>query len=268
MNLKVLVPGAMGRMGRAILQYVHAQDGLEIIGATERHDHPDISKDVGKLLFGEPNGVSLENDIRNSILGVEAIVDFTAPEATMFNLEVAADRNIPIVIGTTGFTVEQLAQMREFSEKTRVVFAPNMSVGINVLWKMAAQVAKILGEEYDAEIVEAHHRHKADAPSGTALRLAEKVAEAWDKDAAEITDHGREGMSGEREYGRIGMHAVRGGDIVGEHTLRFLGEGETFELYHRATSRENFVKGAIRAALFLQKAEPGLYDMADVLGLN
>ena len=267
MTLKVAITGAMGRMGRALMQYAHDNDGVEIFGATERREHPNIGQDIGRLLFGEPLDLSLEYDLRNTLLGVNAIIDFTTPDATLVNLGAAVENQIPIIIGTTGFDDKQLEQLRELGEQTRTVFSPNMSVGVNLLWKLAAMAADALGEEYDAEIVETHHRKKADSPSGTALRLAESVAGAWEREAVDIVDHGRVGVIGDRPYGRIGMHAVRGGDIVGEHTLSFFGPGEEFFIGHRATSRENFVKGAFRAAMFLQNAQNGIYSMLDVLKL-
>lgn len=267
MTLKVVVTGAMGRMGNAILKYVNAEDEMEIYGATERHDHPDIAKDVGGLVLGRNIDLGLENDLRNTLVGADAIIDFTWPEASLWHLDIAVEFQIPIIIGTTGFTPEQMEQLKTKGEKTRTVWSPNMSVCVNLLWKMAAQTATVLGDEYDVEIVETHHRKKLDAPSGTAKKLAETIAQAWEKQADDIMDHGRVGNVGERQYGRIGMHALRGGDIVGEHTARFFGPGEELFIGHRATSRDNFVQGAIRAALFLQNVEKGFYSMWDVLKL-
>lgn len=267
MKLKVVVTGATGRMGAELIRYAHENDDCELFGATERHDHPMISQDVGKLMLGEPNGLSLENDLRNVIVGTNAIIDFTSPDSTLIHLQVAVDHKIPIVIGSTGFDNEQKKILHELAPQTRTVFSPNMSMGVNLMWKIAQQMAVALGDEFDAEIVEAHHRKKEDAPSGTALQLAQRVAAGWEKEAADLIDNGRQGQIGPREYGRIGMHAVRGGDIVGEHTLSFFGPGEEIRIAHRATSRLNFVKGAFRAALFLQSAPDGLYDMMDVLKL-
>ena len=267
MEIKVVVTGAMGRMGRELVRYVKENDGFTLFGATERHDHPDMGKDIGRLLFGEPMELGLENDLRNTMVGANVIVDFTSPDSTLIHLDVAVQNQIPIVIGTTGFNKDQLKKLEELAPLTRTVFSPNMSMGVNLLWKLAAKAAEVLGEEFDAEIVEAHHRNKEDSPSGTAIRLAQSVAGAWEKDAFEIMDHGRQGQVGARDYGRIGMHAVRGGDVIGEHKLSFFGQGEEFFIGHRATSRTNFVKGAFRAAMFLQSAEKGLYSMMDVLKL-
>ncbi len=265
MKLKVVVTGAMGRMGQELVRYVKDSEDCELFGAVERHDHPDLAKDVGRLLFGEANEIGLENDLRNTMVGANVIIDFTFPEASMWHLKVAAENEIPIVIGSTGFTGEQLSEMEQLAQKTRVVFSPNMAVGVNLLWRIAQQAATILGDDFDAEIVEVHHRRKVDAPSGTAVRLGETIAKAWEKELADIADHGRVGQVGEREFGRIGIHAVRGGDIVGDHKLSFFGDGEEFYVGHRATSRINFVKGAFRAAMFLQSADKGLYNMFDVL---
>ena len=268
MSISVVIPGVLGRMGRILANYAMTQEGWELIGVTERHDHPDLTRDIGRILRGEPNGILIENDLRNVIVAAKVIIDFTAPDASIWHAEVAAEGKIPIVIGTTGLTAAHKERLAEYAKLTPIVYSPNMSVGVNLLWKTAQTLATVLGDEYDCEIIETHHRHKADAPSGTAVRLAEVIAEAWEKEADAITDHGRKGIVGEREYGRIGMHAVRGGDVVGEHTVRFLADGEEVFIGHRASNRENFVKGAYKAALFLQKAEPGLYNMWDVLKLN
>ncbi|MHA1569653.1 MAG: 4-hydroxy-tetrahydrodipicolinate reductase [Alphaproteobacteria bacterium] len=268
-KLKLTVTGAMGRMGQALVRAIHADEGCELVGATERHEHPDIGKDVGGLILGRNLDLGLENDLRNAILGAQAIIDFTLPEASIWHGEVAAKYNIPFVVGTTGLNAEHRGKLLEYAETIPVVFAPNMSVGVNLLFHLAQRVAQVIDDDYDAEIVEKHHRNKVDAPSGTALRLAEIVAREWDREEpAEFFDHGRQGQVGVREYGRIGLHAVRGGDVIGEHDLHFLGAGEILTLSHRATSRDNFVKGALRAAHWLQKQEPGLYDMGDVLGLK
>jgi len=268
-TLKIVVTGAMGRMGQALIRYICAHDGYELLGAVERHDHPDLAKDVGLLLLGRPLEVLLENDLRNVILGAQAVIDFTLPEAALRHAEWTAPRGLPLVIGTTGVSAEQRARIEALAEQAPIVLAPNMSIGVNLLFHLARRAAQTLDEEYDVEIVETHHRNKVDAPSGTALRLAEIVARQWDREEPdEFFDHGRHGQVGVREYGRIGLHAVRGGDVVGEHDLHFFGQGEALTLSHRATSRDNFVKGALRAARWLQGRDPGLYDMQDVLGLR
>lgn len=267
MTLKVVVTGAMGRMGQALIRYALDHPDFILFGATERHDHPMIGQDIGRLMAGNAADLSLESDLRRTLMGANAIVDFTEPEGSLLHLAVAAEQDVPIVIGTTGFNAAQLDEIRQTADAARVVLSPNMSVGVNLMWKLAARAAKVLGDQFDAEIVEVHHRNKADAPSGTALRMAQAVAAAWDKELDDCADYGRSGNVGRRERGRIGLHAVRGGDIVGEHRLSFFGPGEEIFVGHRATSRENFVKGAYRAAQFLQNARPGLYSMMDVLGL-
>ncbi len=269
-TLRVVIPGALGRIGQALIRYIHTHEGVELYGATERPDHPDIAKDIGGLVLGRNIDIKLENDLRNAIIAANAIIDFTRPEASVWHAEIAAHYKIPIVIGTTGCSKGQLEKLRSFSDETPMVLAPNMSVGVNLLFYLAQRVAATLGEDYDVEIVEKHHRKKVDAPSGTALRLAVAVARAWGREnPEEIFDHGRHGHAhDERDYGRIGLHAVRGGDIVGDHDMHFIGDGEMITLSHRATTRENFVKGAIKAAFWLQNRDPGQYDMADVLGLK
>jgi 4-hydroxy-tetrahydrodipicolinate reductase len=268
-DLKIVVTGAMGRMGQALIRYICSHDGYELHGAVERHDHPDLARDIGALLLGRPLEVKLENDVRNVILGAQVVVDFTLPDAALRHAEWVAPHGIPLVVGTTGLSAKQRAKLEKLAKHAAIVLAPNMSVGVNLLFHLARHAAEVLDEEYDVEIVETHHRNKVDAPSGTALRLAEIVARQWDREEpGEYFDHGRQGSVGVREYGRIGLHAVRGGDVVGEHELHFFGPGEALTLSHRATSRDNFVKGALRAARWLQGRAPGLYDMQDVLGLR
>ncbi len=264
-RLKAVVTGAMGRMGRLFVQYLLENDGCALYGTTERQDHPMIGKDVGFAMSGRPVDVSLENDLRNCIVGANVVIDFTAPEPTLSNVKVCAEKGIPYVCGTTGMKPEQLAIFNEYAAKTRTIFAPNFSVGVTLLLLLAERAARALGDEFDVEIVETHHRHKADAPSGTALALARAVAEGTGVDDAAF-DYGRKGVVGERESGRIGIHAVRGGDVVGDHEILFLGDGEQVALRHRATSRGAFVRGAIRAALWLQDKEPGIYSMKDIIG--
>jgi len=269
-RLPVVVTGVMGRMGGKIAQAVLADESMELVGATERHDHPDIASDVGMLLIGRNLDIKLENDLRNAVLGAKAIIDFTLPEATVANARVAADKKIPFVAGTTGLDAKQRDAIRECAADIPLVHAPNMSVGVNLLFHLTRQVARVLDVGYDVELVEVHHRNKVDSPSGTAARLAEIVAREWghEDDPEALFDHGRHGQVGVRPEGRIGIHAVRGGDVVGKHDLNFYGAGEVLTLSHLATNRDNFVKGALRAAHWVQKQPPGLYDMGDVLGLK
>jgi len=269
MAVRVVITGAMGRMGSALVRAVDASEDFELYGATEKHDHPDLAKDVGRLLLGKNLGIHLENDLRNVIVASDVIIDFTWPDASLSHLEAAVDKGKAIVIGSTGFDPEQMDRMTDLAPRTRALIAPNMGAGVNLLFALAGAAARVLGNEYDAEIVEAHHRNKIDAPSGTARELARRIAAEWDADAGEVSDYGRKGQTGEREYGRIGVHSVRGGDVVGEHTVVFAGPGERLELTHRASSRELFVRGALRAAHFLSKCtENGLYTMEDVLKLE
>ncbi len=267
MELKVVITGALGKMGRELVRYAVDNEGWELCGVTEHHNHPDIGKDIGRLLIGAPLGICLEKDLEKTMVGPNVIIDFTSPDATLFHLRVASENQMPIVIGTTGFDNAQLEKLEQLAQKTKVIFSPNMSIGVNLLWKLASQAAKILRDEFDAEIVEVHHRNKTDSPSGTAIELARSVADALGKKADDIMDHGRQGQVGVRDFGRIGMHSIRGGDIVGDHKLSFFGPGEEFFIGHRATDRINFVKGAYKAAMFCQSAKKGLYSMADVLKL-
>ncbi|NLH47481.1 MAG: 4-hydroxy-tetrahydrodipicolinate reductase [Myxococcales bacterium] len=267
--LKIVVPGALGRMGRAVIRLIDTQPDCALHGAIERPDHPDAGRDVGNLVLGRHLGVSLEDDLRHVLLGADAVVDFTAPEATLSHASVAAEHRVPLIIGTTGLTTEQKETIRAAAASTPIVLAPNMSIGVNLLFFLTRLVARTLAADTDVEIVETHHRHKADAPSGTALKLAEVIGEelGYENPAAHY-EYGRQGRTGERESGRIGLHAVRGGDIVGLHDVNFFGAGEVLTLTHRATSRDNFAKGALRAAAWLQGKPSGLYDMGDVLGLK
>lgn len=268
-GLRLVVTGAMGRMGQALVRAIDRDQELKLIGTTERHDHPLIAKDIGMLLLGRHIDVPLENDLRNVIISAQAIIDFTMPEAATWHALVAAQYQLPLVMGTTGLSAEQRETVRRAAESTRIVLAPNMSIQVNLLFYLARRAAQVIGLDTDIEIVETHHRNKADAPSGTALRLAEIIGrELGYEEPAEYYLHGRQGHTGVRPAGRIGLHAVRGGDVVGRHDLLFLGEGETLTLSHHANSRDNFVRGALRAAGWLQNQPNGLYDMGDVLGLK
>lgn len=268
-DFKIVVTGAMGRMGQAVVRFVRAEPDMELAGAVERPDHPDIAGDIGALALGGNLGVQLQDSLPDAIISAHAVIDFTYPEASVRHAEVCARHQVPLVTGTTGLDEKQREKIRRHAQQTPIVLAPNMSVGVTLLFHLARRAAGVLGEDYDVEIVETHHRNKVDAPSGTALRLAQVVAdERGAEDPAALYDHGRVGQVGVRERGRIGLHAVRGGDVVGKHELGFYGAGEVVALSHLATSRDNFVKGALRAARWLQGKPPGLYDMGDVLGLK
>ncbi|UCG38259.1 MAG: 4-hydroxy-tetrahydrodipicolinate reductase [bacterium] len=266
--IRAAVAGACGRMGTAIIQAMETTQGIRLAGALEREGHPCLGQDAGLRASVGEKGVTVTADLDSIPSNVQVLIDFTSPEGTLRNLEYCAGRGLAAVIGTTGLSEEQKEALVMFASRTPTVFSPNMSVGVNLLFKLAARAAAVLGDAYDAEIVETHHRMKKDAPSGTALRLAEAVAQARGRDLAGSAVYSRHGMIGERSRGEIGIQTLRGGDIVGEHTLLLAGPGERLELTHRAHSRDNFARGAVRAALWVTGKEPGLYGMDDVLGLK
>ena len=240
----------------------------KVAGAVERVGHPAIGRDLGESLGLGKTGVAIVGDLLDCIDLGDVVIDFTAHEASMVHLRQAADRKKAIVIGSTGFTADEIASAKALAGQVRCVLAPNMSVGVNVLLKVLDSVAKILGDEYDVEIVEAHHNQKKDAPSGTAVKMAEVLADALQRDLAQVGVYERKGMIGARTKAEIGIQTVRAGDIVGEHTVIFGGIGERLEFIHRAHSRDNFAKGAIRAAKWIVDRPNGIYDMQDVLGLK
>ena len=265
--IKVAVAGACGRMGNAIIQAIGSTDGVQLGGALEHEEHPCLGQKVSAQDL-PAGGVPITSGIESVSSDVEVLIDFTTPEGSLRNLEVCAEVGLPSVIGTTGLGEEHKEALGMFALRTPTVFSPNMSVGVNVLFRLAAMAATALGDDYDVEIVEAHHRMKKDAPSGTALSLAEVVAQALGRNLADNAVYSRQGMIGERTTDEIGIQTIRAGDIVGEHTLLLAGPGERIELTHRAHSRDNFARGAIRAALWVVGKEPGMYSMADVLGLR
>jgi 4-hydroxy-tetrahydrodipicolinate reductase len=265
--MKLAIAGAGGRMGRTLIAGVLAADDLTLAAAFEAPDHPSIGKDAGEAV-GQACGVTITSDYRAAIAAADCLVDFTRPDATIAHMRACVATGKAAVIGTTGFTVEQKSVITAAARRIPLAMSPNFAVGVNVVFKLAEVAAKILGDEYDVEIVEAHHRHKVDAPSGTALRLGEIVAQALGRDLSQAAVHGRVGDTGARPRGAIGFHALRGGDIVGEHMVIFAGEGERVEVGVRSGSRMTYVTGALRAARFLAGRPPGLYDMSDVLGLR
>jgi len=266
--IRAVVAGACGRMGTAIIQTLDSTEGIELAGTIEREGHPCFEREKNlKATVGE-KGISIVRDHVSLPPQFDVFIDFTTPEGTLENTGYCADNQIPMVVGTTGLTGKQEETLTVFAKRIPVVFAPNMSVGVNLLFKLAATAASVLGNAYDAEIVEAHHRLKKDAPSGTAIRLAESVAEARGQNLPEKAVYARHGMIGERTESEIGIQTLRAGDIVGEHTLLLAGPGERIELTHRAHSRDNFARGAVRAAQWVIAREPGLYSMADVLGIT
>jgi 4-hydroxy-tetrahydrodipicolinate reductase len=267
MSVRVAISGVSGRMGRALLEAVAADPGCVLHAAIDRAGSPLLGHDAGAA-WGSASGVTVSDQPGAVLPDAQALVDFTRPEATFGYLDACVAAGVPMVIGTTGFDDAGKARIAAAAQRIPVVFAPNMSVGVNLLMKLAELAARVLADGYDVEIVEAHHRHKVDAPSGTALGLGQAVARALGRDLGRCAVYGREGVTGERDAQTIGFATVRGGDIVGDHTLLFAGVGERVELTHKASSRATFAQGALRAAKWLQGRGPGLYDMRDVLDLK
>jgi 4-hydroxy-tetrahydrodipicolinate reductase len=255
-------------MGRALLQAVHSAQGLTLTGATVSPGSSLAGADAGELAGLGNIGCALTSDTQSAFAGADIVIDFTTPEATLSHLDQLKGTDKRIVIGTTGLTEAEKEQLAVAADATPVVFAPNMSVGVNVTLNLLRTAAAALGDDYDVEIIETHHRHKKDAPSGTALRMGEVVADALGRDLKECAVYGREGFTGERTRREIGFETVRAGDVVGDHTVMFATEGERIEITHKASSRMTFAKGAMRAALWLDGKAAGLYDMQDVLDLK
>jgi 4-hydroxy-tetrahydrodipicolinate reductase len=266
--IRIAVTGAAGRMGGRIITAIKEAEGLELGGAVERTGHGLVGEDAGMVAGCGHSGVKIVDDLATALDEVDVLIDFTFPEVSLRNLAICARLGKSIVIGSTGFTPEQRAEAKRFAGQVPVVLAPNMSVGVNLCFKVLKDVAATLGEDFDVEIVELHHNKKNDSPSGTAVRMGEIVAEALGRDYNEVANFHRQGMCGERTREEIGMQTVRGGDIVGEHTVYFIGMGERIEITHRAMSRDMFARGAVRAAGWLAGKPAGLYDMQDVLGLK
>ncbi len=268
--IKAIVAGASGRMGRNISTAIKDSKGISLAGGTERENSDFLGRDIGDIAGIGSTGRLIVSDLREAIEtgGCDVIIDFTTPEATLKNLAIAVELKKRMVIGTTGIEKHQEAEILKSSKQIPIVFAPNMSVGINLMLRLVSEAASVLGEEYDIEIVEAHHRHKKDAPSGTAMKLAEVLAKTTKKDLNSVGVFARKGMIGERKKGEIGIQTLRAGDIVGDHTVLFGGIGERIEITHRASSRETFARGAIKAALWLDGKSPGFYSMQNVLGFS
>ncbi|MBI1423038.1 MAG: 4-hydroxy-tetrahydrodipicolinate reductase [Gammaproteobacteria bacterium] len=265
---RIAITGAAGRMGRALIEATHQADGLELTVALERPGSSVIGSDAGELAGIGTLGVAINDDISKVTDKFDVLIDFTRPEVTAGNLAICRKAGKRIVIGTTGFSDAQKQDIHTASQSIAVVFAPNMSVGVNLCLKLLDMAARVMGEYTDIEIIEAHHRHKVDAPSGTALRMGEVVAAALGRDLNDCAVYGREGQTGERERKTIGFETIRAGDIVGEHTVMFADIGERVEITHKASSRMTFAKGAVRAAGWLMQHDKGLFDMQDVLGLR
>ncbi len=266
--IKVAVTGAAGRMGQRIIALVTEAPGMVISGAVERPIHKAVGEDAGLAAGCGLLDVKIVDRLEQALKDSDVLIDFTFPEVTLENAAICARLGKRMIIGSTGFTPEQREKLASFAKYIPIVFAPNMSVGVNVCFKLLKDMAKTLGDGFDVEIVELHHNKKKDSPSGTAVRMGEVVAEALGRDYHQVANCHREGMCGERTKEEIGMQTVRGGDIVGEHTVYFIGMGERIELTHRAMSRDMFARGAVRAAGWLADKGPGLYDMQDVLGLK
>jgi 4-hydroxy-tetrahydrodipicolinate reductase len=264
--MKLVVYGALGRMGKNIIRLASYDPEIEITGAVDPSET--TIKDICEISGTDSFGFGVEKDLERVISRADVVIDFTTPEASLLSAGICAQHNVPLVVGTTGFSPELRSNLLSKLRNIPCVFAPNMSVGVNVLFKLSEIAASILGESYDIEISETHHRFKKDAPSGTALKLAEIVAKSRGIDLEKNAVYGRKGLTGERKPDEIGIHVLRSGDVVGEHTVTFGTIGETIELTHRAHSRDSLASGAIKAAKFVHKAKPGLYDMQDVLGLK
>lgn len=268
MSYKIAVNGALGRMGRAVLDFVLEDEQAELVSAIEYKGCPHLDQDVGMFLGrSEKTGVFVTDSLELALKNAQVVIDFTVPQSTRVLLEMCAKKKLPVVTGTTGLDEECRRAIDELAKVAPVVVAPNFSVGVQVLLHLAARATTLLGSDFDIEIVETHHRKKVDAPSGTALRLLDAVADARGVDPKKTAIFGRSGEMGARTKEEIGVLAVRGGDVVGEHTLLLAGPGERIEITHRAHNREIFARGAIRAAYWVEGKKPGRYDMVDVLGL-
>jgi 4-hydroxy-tetrahydrodipicolinate reductase len=265
--MKIAIAGATGRMGKMLIEAVLNTPDTQLTGALEHSSCSQLGEDAGSFL-GKKTGVMISSDIAQVLANAEFLIDFTRPEGTMTHLAVAEKTGTKMIIGTTGLNAEQIASLKKASTKLAIVFAPNMSVGVNATFKLLEIAAKMLNQGYDIEIIEAHHRHKVDAPSGTALKMGEVIAQALGEKLEDVAVYSREGHTGERKEGSIGFATIRGGDIVGDHTVLFAGDGERIEISHKSSSRQSYAQGSLRATRFLQKQTSGLYDMQDVLGLR
>ncbi|HQS20691.1 MULTISPECIES: 4-hydroxy-tetrahydrodipicolinate reductase [unclassified Acidovorax] len=265
--LRVAVAGASGRMGRMLIEALRASDDMVLAGALDVAASPAIGSDATAFL-GHASGVAITADLRTGLKDADVLIDFTRPEGTLAHLALCCELGVKAVIGTTGFTEPQKAEIAACAQRTAIVMAPNMSVGVNVTLKLLQMAAKAMATGYDIEIIEAHHRHKVDAPSGTALKMGEVIADALGRDLKDCAVYAREGVTGERDPSSIGFATIRGGDIVGDHTVLFAGIGERIEITHKSSSRATYAQGSLRAVRFLADRKTGMFDMFDVLGLN
>ncbi len=266
--INITVVGAAGKMGSRIIALSKDYENIKLTGAVERKEHKNIGQDIGDVIGIGKTGIKLVSNIKDVEGKTNVCIDFSSPESTSQNLKALSGNPVPVVIGTTGVTKDITEEIKSYAQKAPCVFAPNMSVGVNLLLKVLTDVAKVLGDDYDIEIIEAHHRLKKDAPSGTAMKMAQVIAEALGRNLEETAVYTRKGLIGERTKKEIGIQTIRAGDIVGEHTVLFGGLGERIEITHKASSRDTFARGALKAALWVHKQAPGLYDMQDVLGLK
>jgi len=264
---RVAVAGASGRMGHMLIEAIRDSDDCRLAGALDVASSPAIGNDAAAFL-GHASGVPVTADVAAALEQVQVLIDFTRPEGTLAHIQACRQRGVKMVIGTTGFSEAQKQQIADAGRDIAIVMAPNMSVGVNVTLKLLEMAAKALATGYDIEVIETHHRHKVDAPSGTALKMGEVIAQALGRDLKQCAVYAREGNTGEREPSTIGFSAIRGGDIVGDHTVLFAGTGERIEITHRAGSRATYAQGSLRAVRFLAGQQKGLFDMFDVLGLR
>jgi 4-hydroxy-tetrahydrodipicolinate reductase len=265
--IAVAIAGASGRMGQMLVEAVRADSAFSLAGALDVASSPSIGHDAGAYA-GQTTGVAITADVRAGLQHSQVLIDFTRPEGTMAHLQVCRALGVGLVIGTTGFSEAQKAEIAEAAKHIPIMMAPNMSVGVNVTLKLLEMAAKALSTGYDIEIIEAHHRHKVDAPSGTALKMGEVIASALGRDLKDCAVYAREGVTGERDPSSIGFATIRGGDIVGDHTVLFAGTGERIEISHKSSSRATYAQGSLRAVRFLAGQKSGLFDMFDVLGLK
>jgi 4-hydroxy-tetrahydrodipicolinate reductase len=266
--IRIAVTGAGGRMGRTLIEAVSLTEGATLTAAIERAGSSLMGADAGELAGIGKNGILLVNDISEVANDFDVLIDFTAPAATLANAEVCKQANASMVVGTTGFNDADKAAFLSAQSDISICMASNFSVGVNLCFNLLETAAKIIGSDSDIEIVEAHHRHKVDAPSGTALSMGEVVADTLGRNLNDVAVYGREGQTGARDDDTIGFATVRGGDVVGDHTVMFMSEGERVEITHKASSRMSFARGALRAALWIHEQQAGLYDMRDVLGFK
>ena len=265
--IKTAISGACGRMGKSITSVLAADGDIQITGASEMEGHPGVNTNLGEMIGNKNIDVNISDDILKAFSGAEVIVDFTSPESTLKNLKYASENGKSMVIGTTGFSDQEKEELEKLASDIPCVISPNMSIGVNILFEISKKVASLVGDSYDIEIVETHHRKKVDSPSGTAIGLAKAVCEGVGSRLDDVARYERYGKIGERKKGEIGIQTLRGGDVVGDHTVMYMGEGERIELTHKASSRDNFSRGVLMAVKWLHGKSPGIYSMKDVLGL-